>query len=238
MQPSTEHVIITGASQGIGAVIARSWSQSFPGTRMSLLARNETNLESLASECRALGADAVAFSCDLTDSSAVNAACREILNRTATPTVLVNNAGIFEPGGIADTSLGDFERQIKVNLTGAFQMTSQLIPAMIEAGRGHIFFMASVASLSGYPGSVGYCSAKHGLLGLARAVREETREKGIRVTSLFPGATLTPSWDGTDLPERRFMPPEDIASALINAFRMSDRTVVEEILLRPQLGDI
>jgi len=238
MSNSAEHIIITGASQGIGAAIARSWSQSFSGSRMSLLARNESKLENLAADCQDFGADAVAFPCDLTDSTAVRKTCREIIDKNGTPSVLINNAGAFEPGGIADTSFEDFDKQIQVNLTSAFQMTSLIIPHMIQAGRGHLFFMASVASLTAYPGSVGYCSAKHGLLGLARAIREETLEQGIRVTSLFPGATLTSSWSGTNLPYERFMPPEDIAKAVISAYLMSDRTVVEEIILRPQKGDI
>ena len=69
-------------------------------------------------------------------------------------------------------------------------------------------------------------------------MREETKTLGLRVTTLLPGATLTPSWDGVDLPEERFMPPVDIARALVDIYHLSDRTVVEEILLRPQPGDI
>ena len=238
MSNSTEHIVITGASQGIGATIARTWSNVYSGSRVSLLARSEEKLLLLAADCQDAGADALVFPCDFIDSGAVRETCTKILEMNGAPTVLVNNAGTFEPGGITDTAFDDFDRQIQVNLTSAFQMTSLLIPEMIKAGRGHIFFMGSVASLSAYPGSIGYCSSKHGLRGLARAIREETRELGIRVTSLFPGATLTPTWDSVNLPEERFMPPEDIANAILSAYRMSDRTVVEEILLRPQLGDL
>ena len=238
MAESIEHIVITGASQGIGAAIARKWAQSFPGSRISLLARDETKLENLAADCQDFGADASAFPCDLANSEAIKEACLAIYDKNGIPTVLVNNAGTFEPGGITDTSFDDFDRQIQVNLTSAFQMTALLIPYMIEAGRGHVFFMASVASISAYPGSIAYCSSKHGILGLARAIREETQELGIRVTSLLPGATLTPTWSGTDLPKERFMPPVDIANAVLSAFKMSERTVVEEIILRPQLGDI
>lgn len=238
MAELTEHIVITGASRGIGAAIAKSWCQSFPGTRMSLLARSKADLENLVADCQDFGADAVAFPCDLTDSEAVTVTCRMILEKNGTPTVLVNNAGMYQPGGITDTSFIDFNTQIQLNLTSAFQITSLLIPGMIKNGSGHIFFMGSVASLFAYPGSIAYNSAKHGLLGLARSIREETKGQGIRVTSLLPGATLTASWSGTDLPEQRFMPAADIAAAIISAYTMSDRTVVEEILLRPQLGDI
>jgi short-subunit dehydrogenase len=109
---------------------------------------------------------------------------------------------------------------------------------MIEANEGHIFFLGSVASLRAYPESAGYCAAKHGLLGLARAVRNETTRHGLRVTTVLPGATWTPSWSGVDIPEHRFMPAEDVAQAIVECTALGPRTVVEELLLRPQTGDI
>jgi short-subunit dehydrogenase len=109
---------------------------------------------------------------------------------------------------------------------------------MSERGSGQFIFMGSVASVKGYPGGVAYCAAKHGLLGLARALREESKASGLRVTTLLPGATLTPSWDGSGVPEDRFMPAADIAQAVKCAVDMSGMTVMEEILLRPQPGDL
>lgn len=233
-----EHIVITGASQGIGAAVARAWAKAFEGSRLSLIARSEEKLNNLVVECADLGSEAYSIPCDLTIPSALKLACDALLEKFGTPSVLVNNAGVFAPGGITDTSFELFDDQIRINLTSAFQMTSLLLPHMLAAGKGHVFFMASVASLKGYPGSIAYCTAKHGLLGLARTIREETRNKGIRVTSLLPGATKTPAWGDIDIPEERFMPAEDIADALISVYQMSDRTVVEEMTLRPQLGDI
>jgi NADP-dependent 3-hydroxy acid dehydrogenase YdfG len=109
---------------------------------------------------------------------------------------------------------------------------------MRARGAGHLFFMASVAALQAYPGNAGYCAAKHGVRGLARVVREETKDEGVRVTTIIPGATRTPTWDGVDLPDERFMPPDDIARAVVDAYHLSDRTVMEEMLLRPQEGDV
>jgi NAD(P)-dependent dehydrogenase (short-subunit alcohol dehydrogenase family) len=120
----------------------------------------------------------------------------------------------------------------------AFYMCRELVPAMQEARRGHLFFMASVASFKGYPTGLAYGVSKHAMLGLARSLREELKPDGIRVTTLMPGATFTPTWDGADIPEERMMPAEDIAAAVVSAYTMSPRTVVEEILLRPQLGDL
>jgi short-subunit dehydrogenase len=117
-------------------------------------------------------------------------------------------------------------------------VTQAFLDAMLERGKGHFFFMGSVASIRAYPGGVAYCAAKHGLLGLARVVREELKGEGLRVTTLLPGATYTPSWEGSELPEDRFMPPEDIAQTVVDAWQLSSRSVVEEILLRPQEGDV
>ncbi len=231
------HVVITGASQGIGAAIARTFAEE-PGATLTLVARNRDRLEAVASDCQARGALVGVYPCDVTDDAAVAATAAAVLDRRGPPDVLVNNAGLFEPGTLIDTDADAFRRQVDVNLTSAFLVTKAFLPAMRKAGTGTIFFMASVASIRAYPGGLAYCAAKHGLLGLARAVREETKAYGIRVTTLLPGATLTPSWEGAGLPETRFIPPEDVARTLREVYHLSDRTVVEELLLRPQLGDI
>ena len=230
-------VVITGASQGIGRAIAEAFARE-PQARLALIARSADKLTAVAAVCREHGATAEVFLCDVTDDDAVQQVAGTIVGHWGAPEVLVNNAGLFQPGSLQDTSPALFREQVAVNLTSAFVMTQAFLPAMLERGRGHLFFMGSVASIRGYPGGVAYCAAKHGLLGLARVVREETKTHGLRVTTMLPGATLTPSWDGVDLPESRFIPPEDVAAAVIHAYHLSDRAVVEEVLLRPQLGDI
>ena len=230
-------VVITGASQGIGQAVAEAFAQE-PEARLALIARSQDKPDAVAAQCRARGAEAAVFPCDVTDDAAVHRTAAAILAQWGAPDVLVNNAGLFQPGAVRETTAELFRRQVAVNLTSAFVVTQAFLEAMVVRGRGHLFYMASVASIRAYEGAAGYCAAKHGLLGLARVVREETKTLGLRVTTLLPGATLTPSWDGVDLPEERFMPPVDIARALIDIYHLSDRTVVEEILLRPQLGDI
>ena len=238
MTDRIEHIVVTGASQGMGEAIALRFAEAFPGARLSLLARNEERLGMVSGACEQRGAVARIYPCDLTDPQSTSKACGALLAESGEPTLVVNNAGMFEPGGIADTTLEQWRFQIDVNLTSAFLVTSHLIPSMIEAGSGHIIFIASVASMRGYPRGVAYCASKHGLLGLSRAVREETKEMGIRVTSVLPGATFTASWEGTDFPEERLMAAEDVADAVLGAYQLSGRSVVEEILIRPQLGDI
>lgn len=231
-------ILITGASHGIGAAIAEAFAMHVPEPRLALVARTEAKLEAVARRCAAAGADAAIFPCDLTDDEAALQMAEDVVAELGLPEVLVNNAGSFRPGGVVEMKPQDFRQQIDANLTSAFLVTHAFLKGMLVRGHGDIFFTASVASVKGYPRGVAYGAAKHGLLGLARALREETRESGIRVTALIPGATYTASWAGSGLPEERFMPPEDIARMVLSIYQMSDRTVVEEVLLRPQLGDV
>jgi len=230
-------VVITGASQGIGAAIAEAFAAA-GDARLALLARTESKLEAVAERCREHGAEALVVPCDVTDDAAVATAAEHVLEWFGVPDVLVNNAGSFAPGGVLDMNPADFRKQIEVNLTSAFLVTHAFLAPMVERGSGDVFFMASVASIQGYPSSVAYGAAKHGLLGLARSLREEVKEHGLRVVALLPGATYTDSWAASDLPPERFMPPEDIARAVVDLHHLSGRTVVEEVILRPQLGDV
>jgi NAD(P)-dependent dehydrogenase (short-subunit alcohol dehydrogenase family) len=231
-------VVVTGASQGIGAAVAEAFAARVPGTRLALLARTESKLAEVADRCRALGAEAEPFPCDVVDEEAVARVAEAVRQRLGVPDVVVNNAGSFRPGGVLEMSPADFRQQVEANLTSAFLVTHAFLPGMVERGSGDVFFMASVASLVGYPRGVAYGAAKHGLLGLARSLREETKQHGLRVVSLLPGATYTDSWAASGLPEERFMPPEDLAALAVAIHGMDRRTVVEEVLLRPQLGDI
>lgn len=230
-------VAVTGASHGIGRAVAAAFAGG-PDAQLALISRNESLLEETRSLCREQGGEAEYYICDVTDEDAVADVANAIRERWGTPDVLVNNAGLFEPGPVRDTDLHTFREQVDVNLTSAFTVTKAFLNEMIDRESGHIFFMCSVASIKGYPGGAAYCAAKHGLLGLARALREETKKHGVRVTALIPGATYTRSWEGSGLAEDRFMPPEDIAAALLNAYHLSHRSVIEELLLRPQQGDI
>ena len=229
--------VITGASQGIGRAIAELFS-SEEDQRIVLVSRNKQKLAEVAALCEENGAQTLVVPCDVTLGSDVAAMKEKVLATWGIPDVLVNNAGLFKPGSLLEMDVASFREQIDVNLNSAFLVTQAFLAEMVGQERGTIFYMASVASIRAYAGGAAYCAAKHGLLGLARCVREETRDKGIRVTTLLPGATFTPSWEGIDLPEERFMPALDIAQAVLDVYQMTNRTVVEEVILRPQLGDL
>lgn len=226
------NIIITGASSGIGAAIAEIF-RSDGDHQIILIGRSVRRLGTVAKKTK--GKPKV---CDITKEEHIEETSRKILLEFGPPDVLINNAGHFVAKPLLETTPSLFRQQVEVNLTGAFMVTRALLPSMLDAGSGHIFFMASVASQQAYVGGGAYCAAKHGLLGLARVVRAETLNTGIRVTTVLPGATLTPSWDGTTLPEERFMPPQDVARCVLDTWKLSSRTVIEEVLLRPREGDI
>lgn len=231
-------VLITGASQGIGAAVARAFASDPSPSTLLLVSRSADKLEAIEAECRDFGAEAIAFPCDVTDEAAVEKLGAEVANQVGAIDILINNAGQFEPGAFLDTSVDSFRAQLEVNLTSAFLVTRAFLPAMLERKTGRIVMIGSVASVKGYPGGAAYGAAKHGLLGLARTLREETLGSGVGITTLLPGATLTPSWDGVDVPAERLMPPEDIAKLVVGVTSLSPRTVVEELLVRPAEGDL
>jgi short-subunit dehydrogenase len=231
-------ILITGASQGIGAAIAKTFAREVRGCRLALVARNEKNLRAVARACEKLGASAEVFPCDVADAAAVAAMAGAVRKKFGIVDVLINNAGKFFGAPFLETPVEKFDEMFAANLRSAFLVSRALAPAMVKRGRGDIFLMGSVASFKALPGMAAYGAAKHGVLGLARVMREELKTKGVRVTAVLPGATWSPSWAGRGVPAERLMPAEDVARAFLHIYRLSRRTVVEEIVLRPQLGDL
>lgn len=231
-------VLITGASQGIGAAIAKAFAREIPGVRLALVARTAGKLAQVSAACTKLGATAVAFPCDVADEASVDAMARAVSRRFAAVDVLVNNAGKFASNSILSLTPAEFDGIIAANLRSVFLVSRAFVPAMARRGRGDVFNMSSIAGLAAYPGGAAYSAAKFGVSGLSKVMRAELRDKGVRVCCVYPGATWSPSWDGSGVAPRRMMPAEDVAQAFVDAYRLSRRTVVEEIILRPQLGDI
>jgi len=231
-------VLITGASQGIGAAIARVFAREIRGVRLALVARTEKNLKTVAGTCVKLGSKAEIFSCDVSDEASVAAMAAAVTKRFGAVDVLVNNAGKFAGAPFTEMSAGDFDRMYAANLRSVFLVSRAFAPGMIKRGRGDIFNMSSIAGLGAYPGGAGYCAAKFGVTGLSKVMRAELKDKGVRVCCVHPGATWSPSWSGSGVKPERIMPAGDVARAFLDIYRLGRRTVVEEIVLRPQLGDL
>ncbi len=229
--------IVTGGTKGIGkALVERFISE---GYEVITCSRNIEDLKKLKAELEVeSGPKLHVKASDLSLKSDVIAFSDYVLSVTKNIDVLINNTGVFMPGSIQDEPEGNLELMMNTNLFSAYHLTRKLIPAMKVRNKGHIFSMSSIAGITAYSSGGSYSITKYAMQGFTKCLREEMKEVGIKVTAVLPGATLTASWEGVDLPESRFMKSEDVAEAVWSAFVMSERTVVEEIILRPQLGDI
>lgn len=231
-------LVVTGGTKGIGrAVIEKFIAHGFD---VVTCARDERALESMKEVIKAGTPSAQVFTkvVDMAVKSQVMdfASFVQELNRPVD--VLVNNAGYFIPGEISTEPDGTLESMVHANVYSAYYMTRGLVPGMKKLTHGHIFNICSIASIKAYSNGGSYAITKFALLGLTKCLREELKEQGIRVTAVLPGATKTASWDGVDLPDERFMMVEDVAETIYSAYSLSKRSVVEEIIIRPQLGDI
>ena len=230
--------IITGASRGLGKAIAEKFAGG--GYNLYLCSRNESALQetaaALAAKYPALTVKARA--CDLSDKRQAGEWGQWVLDQGVSVDVLVNNAGQFIPGGVHDEPEGVLEKMIETNLYSAYHLTRRLLPAMIAKRSGHIFNICSVASLQAYPNGGAYSISKFALSGFSRNLREEMKPHGIKVTAIYPGAAYTDSWAASGVDPHRIMEAGDIAEMVYAASRLSPQATVEDILLRPQLGDL
>jgi short-subunit dehydrogenase len=154
------------------------------------------------------------------------------------PDILVNNAGFFLPGNIQDEGDHVLEQQMAANLYSAYNTTRALLPAMLKLGKGHIFNICSIASLNAYANGGSYSISKFALLGFSKNLRMELKDSGIKVTAVCPGATYTNSWKDSGVASERIMEAEDIAKMIFAAAHLSPQAVVEDIVMRPQKGDL
>ena len=231
------NVIITGASKGLGKAIAEKFAET--GNNLFVCSRNEVELYKMMQEILTKYPQCTikAKPVDLSVKEEVKSFGNWCLQFGA-PDILINNAGQFIPGSVYNEEEGALEKMIEMNLFGAYHLTRLLLPKMMEAKRGHIFNMCSVASIKAYANGGAYSISKFALLGFSKNLREEMKPYNIKVTAVIPGAVYTESWASSGIEEKRFMQAKDIAEMVYAASQLSPQACVEEILLRPQLGDI
>lgn len=181
-----EHAIVTGASRGIGAAIARALAER--GARVSLLGRNESALAAVAA---GLGGTVAIASANVADAAAVASAFGRLREQAGLITILINNAGQARSAPFASTDEALWREMLEVNLNGTFYCTRAALPDMIQAKRGRIVNIASTAGLTGYPYVAAYCAAKHAVIGLTRSLAIELARKNVTVNAVCPGYTDT-----------------------------------------------
>ncbi|SMO32380.1 SDR family oxidoreductase [Solitalea koreensis] len=230
--------VITGASRGIGKSVAEVFAEQ--GFDLAICARNEDDLELLGNELKDKypNQTIVHKSLDCANKDELLAFVDFIAEELGTVDVLVNNVGQYIPSTIMDEEDGSLEAMIETNVYPAYYLSKYLAGPMLEEGKGHIFNICSIASIKPVIAAGSYSVSKIALLGLTKVLREELMYRGIKVTAVLPGSTLTASWEGTTIPASRFIQPEDVASAILNAWKMSEGAVVDEIIIRPTFGEV
>jgi short-subunit dehydrogenase len=231
------NVVVTGARQGIGKAVAEQFARM--GCDLFLCSRNMDSTQSWQqSLMREQGVKVMSLNVDMTDREATVAFAASVLDAMGHVDVLVNNAGLFEPGSVHNEPEGQLEKMLAVNLYSAYHLTRALLPSMMKRRSGHIFNLCSIASVQAYAAGGSYSISKFAMLGFSKNLREEMKPHNVKVTSVLPGATMTGSWDGAGIPAERIMEAEDIAKLIASAASLSPQACVEEILVRPQLGDL
>jgi short-subunit dehydrogenase len=232
------NVIISGASKGLGKAIAEKFAEG--GHDLYVCSRGEEALHRVISGWQerypAIRIRGKAF--DLGTAEQAKRFGDWILELGVSVDVLVNNAGQFIPGGVYTEEEGVLEKMIGINLYGAYHLTRTLLPEMIRKRRGHIFNICSIAALQAYPNGGAYSISKFALAGFSRNLREEMKPYGIKVSTVYPGAAYTDSWAESGIDPTRIMEAGDVAAMVFAASQLSPQATVEEILLRPQLGDL
>ena len=231
-------VLITGGSRGIGKAIANAFSEK--ASSIILNATDQNNLETAAEELSFSGCAAKIdiFKADLSKKEEVVKLVGFVKDKFDNLDILVNNAGAFIPGKIIEEPEGVLEKLMETNVYSAYNLTRGLLPLINRSQKAHIFNMCSIASIQLYENGGSYSITKYALLGFSKCLREELKEENVRVTSLMPGATYTDSWKSSGINEDRFMKAKDIAEIIFKTYELSHQTNIEEIVLRPILGDI
>mgnify|MGYP001580796016 CR=1 FL=1 len=182
--------LVTGAAKGIGEATALAFSRE--GAAVGIVDLDEARGREVARAAESASGKGAFLACDVADEADVQAAIRQAVDRWGRLDILVNNAGIYMQADVLGSSLGDWERILAINLTGAFLCTKHAVPAMLATGGGVIVNVASEAGLVGIKGQVAYNVSKGGMIALTRSCAVDLADKGVRVCCVCPGTTETP----------------------------------------------
>ena len=224
---SGRNVLITGASSGIGRLLALDMAAK--GARIALVARRQNELDGVAEEIRAGGGDAVVLVCDVSDREQALATAAHAAAELGSIDVLVNNAGCGRHRRFLDLDLEDMERMMQVNYLGSLYFTKALLPAMVEKGKGWLVFVASVAGRIAPADETAYAASKFAMVGLASSLSLEVEDAGVHVLTVCPGAIRTPFFDDEALARlpavarRQMAEPEGLVEAIMDALARGKR---------------
>jgi 3-oxoacyl-[acyl-carrier protein] reductase len=231
---SGQVAVVTGASRGIGAAIARRLATM--GATIVATSRNPESLNQTAQSIRENGGHCEAVPCDVTNLAQVEAAARAVDKKYGRIDILVNNAGIGNfAGKLHELPPDDWDRLLNTNLRGPYYFIRSFAPMMIRANTGHIVNISSLAGKNPVPNGAAYAASKWGLNGLSASVGEELRGYNIRVSVICPGSTATEFGDHSTKNESKMLSAEDIAHVVGMIVTQAPQSFVSEISIRPTL---
>jgi short-subunit dehydrogenase len=233
-----KNAIITAATKGMGRAIAIAFARE--NANLAICARTENDLSAFKAELLAINPDikVVIATIDVSVKEQLLLFAETAEKELGGISIIVNNAGIYVPNPILDDADDTLDKSLGVNLQPAYLLYRYFGKKMIAAGEGHIFNICSVASINPVVSAGSYSVTKFALLGLTKVMRLEMQQHGVKVTAIIPGSTLTNSWDGVAVEKDTMVLPEDIASAIMNIYKMSPGANVDEIVIKPAGGQI
>lgn len=233
-----KNAIITAATKGMGRAIAIAFAKE--NVNLAICARTENDLAAFKAELAAINPDIKVFTAaiDVSLKEQLLAFAAKAESELGAIDIIVNNAGTYIPTAILDDADDTLDVSLGINLKPAYLLYRYFGKKMVAAGSGHIFNICSVASVNPVVSAGSYSVTKFALLGLTKVMRLEMQQHGVKVTAIIPGSTLTNSWDGVQVDKDSMVLPEDIASAVINIYKMSPGANVDEIVIKPAGGQI
>ena len=232
-----KNIVITGGSKGMGKAMAAKFASA--KNNIFICSRNEDELRQTTTELNEKYNTSIQyFSADLSKKNEVLKFAEWLSKKNIAVDILINNAGQFVPGSVYNEPEGNLEQMMDINLFSAYHLTRALLPSMMERRSGHIFNICSIAALKAYDNGGSYSISKFALMGFSKNLREEMKPFNIKVTAVFPGAVFTSSWEGANIPPSRIMEVEDIAEMIYTSSILSPQACVEDIVIRPLLGDL
>lgn len=230
-------IVLTGASSGIGKAATLRFSKL--GARVLAVGRDEKKLTQLGFDSKNFKGKVFPHICDVTSPEEIEALLEISKKRLGTVDTLINNAGAIFVDQVQDLSIEKFDSVISVCLKAAFLM-SKAFMSMLEESKGNIINVSSICAVTGFPGSSAYCAAKAGLEGMSRAMVEECRPKGIKVSILRPGATETPLWDSIpgEFDFSKMLAPEKVAESMEFLLLQSSFAWTETLEILPPEGNL
>lgn len=227
-------VVITGASRGIGRQIALAFAKE-TDYALILIARTATDLQRTKELCKAEGDNKIAIiACDVSDSN--NTENIQLPDDFSAPKIIINNAGSFLLKSLSETNADEFDEQIHSNLYSAVNVTNRFLGDLKTKSHALIINICSAGAVEGLKDSGAYSASKHALLGYTRSLRQELMDTEIGVTAINLGQTQSTSWEGSSVDGDLLIASDDVARLILSLTGLSSRTVVEEMLVKPQHG--